>query len=73
MKNSQFRPLGLAATLVGLTLIGATRGDIASTPNDKPTVAIVPDATEQGEPASIVQIANLVYAGTKSSQCFSDH
>lgn len=26
-----------------------------------------------GEPDGIVQVANLVYAGTKSSQCFSDH
>ena len=26
-----------------------------------------------GEPESIVQVANLVYAGVKSSQCFSDH
>jgi hypothetical protein len=26
-----------------------------------------------GEPDSIVQVANLVYAGVKSSQCFSDH
>jgi hypothetical protein len=26
-----------------------------------------------GEPESIVQVANLVYAGTKSSHCFSDH
>jgi Domain of unknown function (DUF4159) len=26
-----------------------------------------------GEPDSIVQVANLVYAGAKSSQCFSDH
>ena len=26
-----------------------------------------------GEPDSIVQIANLVYAGSKSSRCFSDH
>ena len=26
-----------------------------------------------GEPDSIVQVANLVYAGTKSSQCFADH
>jgi hypothetical protein len=26
-----------------------------------------------GEPDSIVQVANLVYAGTKSSHCFSDH
>jgi|SRR5688572_144364 len=26
-----------------------------------------------GEPDGIVQVANLVYAGTKSSTCFSDH
>ena len=26
-----------------------------------------------GEAHSIVQVANLVYSGTKSSQCFSDH
>ena len=26
-----------------------------------------------GEPDGIVQVANLVYAGAKSSRCFSDH
>src|SRR4051812_42678813 len=26
-----------------------------------------------GEPDSIVQVANLIYAGIKSSHCFSDH
>jgi hypothetical protein len=26
-----------------------------------------------GEPESIVQVANLIYAGIKSSHCFSDH
>jgi hypothetical protein len=26
-----------------------------------------------GEPESIVQVANLIYAGVKSSHCFSDH
>ena len=62
--------LGLAA-LVGLALLSTTRGDTALKTAEK--AAVVPDATEKGEPASIVQIANLVYAGTKSSQCFSDH
>ncbi len=33
-----------------------------------------PDARQSGgEPDGIVQVANLVYAGTKSSHCFSDH
>ncbi len=36
--------------------------------------SVVPDAKQSGgEPDGIVQVANLVYAGTKSSQCFSDH
>lgn len=37
-------------------------------------VAVVPDAEQAGgEPDGIVQVANLVYAGTKSSRCFADH
>jgi hypothetical protein len=36
--------------------------------------AFVPDAQQAGgEPDGIVQVANLVYAGTKSSRCFADH
>lgn len=34
----------------------------------------VPDPKQiGGEPDGIVQVANLIYAGVKSSQCFSDH
>jgi hypothetical protein len=33
-----------------------------------------PDSRQSGgEPDGVVQVANLVYAGTKSSRCFSDH
>ena len=43
----------------------------------QPGAAPRPPATESrhlgGEPESIVQVANLVYAGIKSSHCFSDH
>ena len=35
---------------------------------------LVPEPKQAGgEPEGIVQVANLVYAGTKSSTCFSDH
>lgn len=35
---------------------------------------LVPDPQQVGgEPDSVVQVANLIYAGVKSSQCFSDH
>ena len=39
-----------------------------------PTVKTIPDPKQVGgEPDGIVQVANLVYAGTKSSECFADH
>lgn len=35
---------------------------------------VVPDPKQVGgEADSVVQVANLIYAGVKSSQCFSDH
>lgn len=35
---------------------------------------IVPEPRQVGgEPQSVVQVANLIYAGVKSSHCFSDH
>jgi len=38
------------------------------------TTSVVPDPKQVGgEPDGIVQVANLVYAGTKSSECFADH
>lgn len=42
---------------------------------DKPIeVAPIPDPKHVGgEPDGIVQVANLVYAHTKSSECFADH
>ncbi len=41
---------------------------------EKSATAIVPDPKQVGgEPDGIVQVANLVYAGIKSSHCFADH
>jgi hypothetical protein len=38
------------------------------------SASLVPDSKHTGgEPDGIVQVANLVYAGHKSSECFSDH
>ena len=47
----------------------------AADPDVRPaTTLVVPDAKQSGgEPDSVVQVANLVYAGTKSSRCFADH
>jgi hypothetical protein len=44
---------------------------VATAGND---VKPIPDPKHVGgEPDGIVQVANLVYAGTKSSECFADH
>jgi hypothetical protein len=52
----------------------------AQSPTTKPTTQpargpkLVPDPKGVGgETDSVVQVANLIYAGTKSSKCFSDH
>ncbi|MGQ0635966.1 MAG: DUF4159 domain-containing protein [Planctomycetaceae bacterium] len=46
-------------------------GPRADSPGDMPSV---PDPKQLGgEPEGVVQIANLIYAGVKSSHCFSDH
>lgn len=40
--------------------------------NERADVVPEPEHTG-GEAESVVQVANLIYAGTKSSKCFSDH
>ena len=51
------------------------RGDTAPGQADPPAQAVVVPDPQQvgGEPAGVVRVANLIYAGTKSSKCFADH
>jgi hypothetical protein len=66
-----------------LALLGAMTVAALATPADSPELAAKPSADPAqvvpepkqagGEPDGIVQVANLVYSGTKSSTCFSDH
>jgi len=53
--------LGIVAVVIG-SYQAQERSDLGSKPGHL-----------GGEPESIVQVASLVYAGTKSSHCFSDH
>jgi hypothetical protein len=68
------------AVLAGcLIAVPAMPAEAPGTPlkGKAPAVAraeVVPEAKHSGgEPDGVVQVANLVYAGTKSSKCFSDH
>jgi len=73
---------GLACLLVpcrGAIGVGAETAEQKPAPAKKQAVqsaakTVVPDPRlSGGEPDGVVQVANLVYAGTKSSRCFSDH
>jgi hypothetical protein len=64
----------LCALLVSLSLVSADDTKRPGTEGEKSGSSTVPEPKHSGgEPDGIVQVANLVYAGTKSSQCFSDH
>lgn len=68
-----------ALTVASITLAVAGYLQADNSAGDAPPTTatrsdFVPDARQAGgEPDGIVQVANLVYAGTKSSQCFADH
>jgi len=63
--------LGLSAHTSGGDNGPAETGSKDDAPSQTTTV---PDPRQiGGEPEGVVQVANLVYAGVKSSQCFSDH
>jgi Domain of unknown function (DUF4159) len=60
-------------TLLGVAaILGVSLGSYSAQEQKSPDNAAEPKYLG-GEPDSIVQVANLVYAGIKSSHCFSDH
>src|SRR4051794_19223533 len=67
MKSSAFRFSSLALVMLAVVLARAGNSSPSST-------VVVPDPQQVGgEPEGVVRVANLIYAGTKSSKCFSDH
>src|SRR5690242_13495167 len=62
---------GSAAASATSTTATSTGAGKATDAGAMPTV---PEPKQVGgEPQSVVQVANLIYAGVKSSHCFSDH
>ncbi len=79
-RNPITRPMALFAvaalvSALAMTSIGRAQTGQRDTKSVRPSPApLVADARRSGgEPEGIVQVANLVYAGTKSSRCFSDY
>ena len=65
---TRFTLLAPAVVLLGLAVLAAGQNRPAASADKSAEPKHV-----GGEPESIVQVANLVYAGIKSSHCFSDH
>jgi hypothetical protein len=64
----------LIVCFVGLACAAAAYGDDEPRPGGTADSAPIADPSQVGgEDASIVQVANLIYARVKSSKCFSDH
>lgn len=59
------------ACIITLALLALAGGGATTAPGTGPARSEAKQAG--GEAAGVVQVANLVYAGTKSSKCFSDH
>jgi hypothetical protein len=77
MKNFKSFRAGIAVVAAFVLCGAALRAADSSVSAAKSTASIESSATDSrqagDEPDSVVQVANLVYAGTKSSQCFADH
>lgn len=66
--------VGAFSILLATVIMAQTSAVKPASPPGVASFLMVPEPQQPGgEPQSIVQVANLVYAGTKSSKCFSDH
>jgi hypothetical protein len=75
---SMRRGAALAVAILYAAGLAAIAGDAAAPsappkPSDHPAQVVPEPKGVGGETEGVVQVANLVYAGTKSSKCFSDH
>lgn len=67
-----FRSIIVYCLAISLSLLNnLSRADEKSRPLTSDVV--VDPSSIGGESSSVVQVANLIYAGTKTSECFSDH
>lgn len=74
MMNGQCSPFAVLlmaslASFLNPSTASAADGEAA----DGTATVVVDPASVGGEAGSVVQVANLIYAGTKTSECFSDH
>jgi hypothetical protein len=64
--------LTVAAVLFALSALASDNGQLSPPPSGG-TVVVPEPQDVGGEAEGIVRVANLIYAGTKTSKCFADH
>jgi len=69
---SRFGGLTVAAVLFALSALASDNGQLSPPPSGG-TVVVPEPQDVGGEAEGIVRVANLIYAGTKTSKCFADH
>jgi hypothetical protein len=67
MRRGQF------SIAIFLTLVFSVQYCVAEDSPKANTDIVAEPASTGGEAKSVVQVANLIYAGTKTSECFADH
>jgi hypothetical protein len=72
MKIHQIAAFGTVLLLVS-TIFGEPQPVVPAKSAAAPAAEVPEPEQPGGESQGIVQVANLIYAGTKSSKCFSDH
>ncbi len=65
--------LALCSVVVVASAQSTSTADSRDAGDDRVRPTVPDPGQVGGEPESVVQVANLIYAGVKSSQCFSDH
>ncbi|HEX4125301.1 MAG TPA: hypothetical protein VHY37_11285, partial [Tepidisphaeraceae bacterium] len=72
--NRKTWPLRIGAIVIGLASLAAIASDAPPDAAGSSSSVVVPEPQNiGGEAEGIIQVGNLIYAGTKTSKCFSDH
>ncbi|QDV43565.1 hypothetical protein Enr13x_34220 [Stieleria neptunia] len=69
----QMQRLGCGLVVVALAATSHAEETNAKQGSNPPSNVVADPDSKGGEPESIVQVANLIYAGTKTSECFADN
>jgi Domain of unknown function (DUF4159) len=72
VQMARFSGVTVAAVLFSLSAL-ASDGEQPSAPPGGGAVVVPEPQDVGGEAEGIVRVANLIYAGTKTSKCFADH